>query len=109
LFFRILQNSSNWRNGYKVCCRGWAVVLPNGLAGPKEIFRFIAEQVSLETYLNIMDQNHHAHQAYRKVGTRRRVSKLEYLDVIHYVESMGMPRLDKRTRFFTYPNCGLML
>ncbi len=83
--------------------------MPYGLAGSKEIFRFNAEQVSLETYLNIMDQNHHAHQAYRKVGASRRISKLEYLDDIQYAESMGMPRLDKRTRFFTSPNFGLML
>ena len=32
------------------------LVLPDGLAGTAEVARFLAEQVSRDTYLNVMDQ-----------------------------------------------------
>ena len=32
------------------------LVMPNGLAGSDRIFKFLAEEVSPATYINIMDQ-----------------------------------------------------
>lgn len=72
------------------------LILPNGLAGSKDVLRFIAEQVSADTYLNIMDQYRPAYQAYRKNDMNRRITRTEYLDLIHLAESLGMTRLDKR-------------
>lgn len=34
------------------------LVLPDGLAGSREVFRFIAEEVSRDAYVNVMDQYH---------------------------------------------------
>ena len=34
------------------------LVLPNGLAGTEQVVRFLAEEVSSNTYLNLMDQYH---------------------------------------------------
>jgi len=73
------------------------LVLPNGLAGSQEILRFIAKQVSADTYLNIMDQYRPAYQAYRKNNMNRRITRAEYLDVVNQAESLGMTRLDKRS------------
>ncbi len=73
------------------------LVLPNGLAGSKQVLRFIAEKISVDTYLNIMDQYRPAYQAYRKIDINRRITRAEYMDVINYAESLGMTRLDYRT------------
>jgi len=70
------------------------LVLPNGLAGSQQVLRFIAEKVSVDTYLNIMDQYRPAYQAYRKIDINRRITRAEYTDIIHYAESLGMTRLN---------------
>lgn len=70
------------------------LVLPNGLAGSKQVLRFIAEKISVDTYLNIMDQYRPAYMAYRKIDINRRITRAEYMDIIHYAESLGMTRLD---------------
>ena len=70
------------------------LVLPNGLAGSQRVLRFIAEKISIDTYLNIMDQYRPAYQAYRKNDINRRITRSEYLDIVHYAESLGMTRLD---------------
>jgi len=70
------------------------LVLPNGLAGSKQVLRFIAEKISVDTYLNIMDQYRPAYLAYRKIDINRKITRAEYMDIIHYAESLGMTRLD---------------
>ena len=70
------------------------LVLPNDLAGSQQILRFIAEKISLNTYLNIMDQYSPSHQAYLKNEINRRITRTEYQDIVHYAESLGMTRLD---------------
>jgi len=70
------------------------LVLPNGLAGSQQVLRFIAEKISVDTYLNIMDQYRPAYQAYRKIDINRRITRAEYTDIIHYAESLGMTRLN---------------
>jgi len=70
------------------------LVLPNGLAGSQQILRFIAEKISVDTYLNIMDQYRPAYQASRKIDLNRRITRSEYLDIVHYAESLGMTCLD---------------
>jgi putative pyruvate formate lyase activating enzyme len=39
------------------------LVLPNGLAGTPEVARFITTQISVDTYINVMDQYRPAHRA----------------------------------------------
>jgi putative pyruvate formate lyase activating enzyme len=39
------------------------LVLPDGLAGSAEVARFLAEEISTDTYINVMDQYRPAHQA----------------------------------------------
>jgi len=70
------------------------LVLPNGLAGSQQILRFIAGKISVNSYLNIMDQYRPAYKAYRKIDINRRITRAEYLDIVHYAESLGLTRLD---------------
>ena len=70
------------------------LVLPGGLAGSAEILRFIAERISRETYLNIMDQYRPAYQARRYPELNRRLTSSEYQEVTKAAEEWGFSRLD---------------
>ena len=72
------------------------LVLPHGLSGSEEILTFLAEMISLNTYLNIMDQYRPAYQAQRRNTLSRRVKQTEYDDVIRMAKRLGFLRLDKR-------------
>lgn len=54
------------------------LVLPGGLAGTEELMRFIADEVSPESWINVMDQYYPAYLAHRYPGINRRVSAKEY-------------------------------
>ena len=70
------------------------LVLPGGLAGSSSILRFIAEKLSKDTYLNIMDQYRPAYQARQYPDLDRRITRSEYQDVIREAEERGFGRLD---------------
>ncbi|MDP2920402.1 MAG: radical SAM protein [Dehalococcoidia bacterium] len=71
------------------------LVLPGKLAGTEEVTRFLAEEVSPDTYLNIMAQYHPAHRAMDNTLLSRRVTHEEYREALDYARRHGMQRLDK--------------
>jgi len=74
------------------------LVLPNGLAGTEEIVRFIAEEISKQTYLNIMDQYRPCYNAHALPDIGRRITVREYREAIEAAERAGLQRLDNRRR-----------
>ncbi len=76
------------------------LVLPNGLAGTAETVRFLAEEISKETYLNIMDQYRPCYKAYDLPQVSRRLSPEEYTEAVRLARAAGLNRLDKRRSFF---------
>lgn len=70
------------------------LVLPGDLAGSSAVLRFIAERISRDTYLNIMDQYRPAYQARRYPELDRRISQSEFQTVIKEAEELGLSRLD---------------
>ena len=70
------------------------LVLPGDLAGSSAILRFIAEEISIDTYLNIMDQYRPAYQARRFPELDRRITRSEFQAVIKEAEEWGFSRLD---------------
>ncbi len=70
------------------------LVLPGDLAGSSTVLRFIAEKISKNTYLNIMDQYHPAYQAQLYPALDRRVSSREFRAVIEEANQWGLSRLD---------------
>jgi putative pyruvate formate lyase activating enzyme len=70
------------------------LVLPEGLAGSSEILKFLAEQISKDTYLNIMDQYRPAYRARNYPELDRRLSYTEFQEVIDLAEEWGFTRLD---------------
>ncbi len=71
------------------------LVLPNRLAGTKGIARFLAQEVSTNTYLNIMAQYHPCYKAFDKALLSRPVNKQELKEAIDLAHQQGLNRLDK--------------
>lgn len=70
------------------------LVLPECLAGSSAILRFIAEKISKDTYLNIMDQYRPASQARRFPALNRPITRQEFQAVLKEAEDWGFSRLD---------------
>ncbi len=70
------------------------LVLPNGLSGSPTIISFIANEISLNTYLNIMDQYRPEYMAYEIPELNRRITREEFLQVKELAEKFGLTRLD---------------
>lgn len=82
-----------------LACRGLLIrhlVLPGGLAGTKDAMNWIAEHVSRETYVNIMDQYRPCGTASRNSGLSRRITPDEYQEAIDFARRSGLHRLDSR-------------
>lgn len=71
------------------------LVLPGRLAGTQEIVRFLAREVSTNTYLNIMAQYHPCYKALDKPSLARSVSREEFHKAIDLAHGEGLHRLDK--------------
>jgi putative pyruvate formate lyase activating enzyme len=69
------------------------LVLPNGLAGSSEILRFIAERVSPNTYLNLMDQYQPMHNALRFAKLKRSLKPQEFQQTLDEARALGLQRL----------------
>ncbi|MBM3188768.1 MAG: radical SAM protein [Chloroflexi bacterium] len=72
------------------------LVLPQGLAGTQEVTRFLAEQVSKDTYLNIMDQYRPCYRAHEMPPLDRPITRAEYLEALGHAAEAGLARLDRR-------------
>ncbi|MBT9170025.1 MAG: hypothetical protein DDT18_00363 [Actinobacteria bacterium] len=72
------------------------LVLPQGLAGSEETFRFLAQEISKDTYLNIMDQYHPCYKAYDHPQLGCRITGEEYQEAIQLALHYGLRRLDAR-------------
>ncbi len=75
------------------------LVLPEGLAGTPEVARFLAAEISPNTYLNIMDQYHPCGDIPPRSPLGRRITREEYEDAVAVAKEAGLTRLDERDRF----------
>jgi putative pyruvate formate lyase activating enzyme len=71
------------------------LVLPNDLAGTADIVRFLAEEISKDTYLNLMDQYRPDYNARQFPELDRRLTGDEYIRAIRQAHSVGLNRLDR--------------
>ena len=69
------------------------LLLPEGLAGTQEVVRFIAEEISPDTFLNIMDQYHPAYKAKQYKELSQRVAREEVLDAVNMARAAGLERI----------------
>jgi putative pyruvate formate lyase activating enzyme len=70
------------------------LVLPANIAGTADVVRFIAEEISTNTYVNIMDQYHPCFKAFGSPPLDRRITAKEYTDALEYAVRAGLKRID---------------
>ena len=71
------------------------LVLPNRLAGTQEVVRFLAREVSTNTYLNIMAQYHPCYKAFDIPSLAHPLQRQEFTEAIDLARQQGLCRLDK--------------
>ncbi len=78
------------------------LVMPNALAGTREIMHFLADELSPDTYVNVMDQYSPAGQVVERPqqynDIDRGVSREELVEAVRIAEEEGLYRLDARWR-----------
>jgi len=70
------------------------LVLPGGLSGTEDVLRFIAEEISRDTYLNLMDQYHPCFRAFEHEALARKPTAAELRDACDAARRLGLWRLD---------------
>jgi len=68
------------------------LVLPNDLAGTAKIVKFLAEEVSPETYLNVMAQYQPAYKAHTCPDLNRPITLKEYANALELARKAGLSR-----------------
>lgn len=71
------------------------LVLPDNLAGTREISEFIATRISPDTYVNIMPQYRPCGRAHETRGLDRRLTAEEYLAAVKVARDQGLTRLGR--------------
>ncbi|MFH1602656.1 MAG: radical SAM protein [Pseudomonadota bacterium] len=72
------------------------LVLPGNLAGTDRVLGFLAEEVSLNSYLNLMDQYRPCYRAGEYPEIARPPTAAEYRAALSTAEACGLTRLDSR-------------
>lgn len=70
------------------------LVLPENLAGTKDAMRFISEELSPNSYVNVMEQYRPEFKAKNFPFLNRRITKDEFLSAIKMAKDAGLLRLD---------------
>lgn len=71
------------------------LVLPNGISGAREFLKFVAENLSKTTYINIMRQYRPEYKAFEYPELARRITGKEYSEALDWAKRYGLQRLDK--------------
>ncbi len=71
------------------------LVLPNRIAGTEQFLKFVSENLSSTTYINIMRQYRPEHKANEYPEISRQIKRSEYTEAIHWAEKYGLTRLDR--------------
>jgi putative pyruvate formate lyase activating enzyme len=72
------------------------LVMPGGLAGTRKVLKFLATEISKNTYVNIMNQYHPCGQAHRHPPIDRSLTFDEYQEAVKIAHEEGIERLDGR-------------
>ena len=70
------------------------LVMPNDIAGSEQVMEWIAGNLPKDTYVNIMVQYTPVFKAYDYPELSRRVTKEEYVRVVHKAKDLGLTNLD---------------
>jgi putative pyruvate formate lyase activating enzyme len=76
------------------------LVLPENLAGTGEVVRFLAGEISKNTYLNLMDQYRPSFRAHHYPELNRGISNREFQEAVDMAHQAELFRLDQRRPLF---------
>ncbi|HAA25562.1 MAG TPA: radical SAM protein [Ruminiclostridium sp.] len=71
------------------------LVMPDNAADTYKVLEFIADEVSKDTFVNIMSQYYPAHKSYSFAELSRRISRDEYIAAVKYAEELGFANIMK--------------
>lgn len=74
------------------------LVMPKGVANTKEIVTFLADEISTDTYVNVMDQYRPCGGAVKDSMIGTRLSREEFQEALRVAKAAGLKRLDPRIR-----------
>jgi putative pyruvate formate lyase activating enzyme len=78
------------------------LVLPDGLAGTREVMEFLARELSPQTYVNVMGQYRPCGRAGEHPSLRRFLTAAEHRQAQQLALEAGLTRLDHRDRLFRW-------
>ena len=72
------------------------LVMPGHLEETKGVLKFLAKEISTNTYINIMDQYRPCHKAFEFEKINRPLGAEEYEEALSIAKEFGLERLDQR-------------
>ena len=73
------------------------LVMPNRVAGTREFVKWVADNLSTGTYVNIMSQYRVEHKAFEYEKISRAITGEEYKEAINWALEAGLTNLDRRS------------
>ncbi len=73
------------------------LVMPNHVSGAREFVKWVAKNLSTETYVNIMSQYRVEHKAYEYEKIARAVNYQEFSEALNWAKEAGLANLDERS------------
>lgn len=75
------------------------LVMPGGVANTEEVMKFLADEISVDTYVNVMDQYRPCYRAREDEIINRGITEREFQMATDLARKAGLKRLDTRVRF----------
>lgn len=76
------------------------LVMPGGVADTRAIMKYIAEEISTNTYVNVMQQYRPEHKTDRYPEIHRCIHHAEFQEAVQVARQAGLHRLDQRSIAF---------
>jgi putative pyruvate formate lyase activating enzyme len=73
------------------------LVMPNRIAGTEQFVKWVAENLSKNTYVNIMAQYRVEYKAYEYPELARGITVQEFVEAIEWAEKAGLINLDRKS------------
>ena len=83
------------------------LVMPGGLDETREILNFLAQEVSVNTYVNVMDQYRPCGKAYQYPPIDRGLANEGYREALKSAQDAGLHRLDERDWLWIMQKLGI--
>jgi putative pyruvate formate lyase activating enzyme len=73
------------------------LVMPAGVADTAEVVHWIAAELGVQTYVNVMAQYYPIHKTDKHPEINRRIDQTEFLEAVQLAKAAGLQRLDQRS------------